>query len=100
MRSRYSAFCVKDLDYLIRTTDPQTRLDFDFEATRQWAESAQFSKLEVLRATQEGNKGLVEFKAHFATSGQPGQVHHEISKFRRQAGQWFFREGKMASVQK
>jgi SEC-C motif-containing protein len=41
-----------------------------------------------------GNKGMVEFKAHFKTLGQEPQVHHELSKFRKQSGVWYFRDGK------
>lgn len=100
MRSRYSAFCVKNLEYLRNTTDPQTRLGFDFEATREWAENAKFLKLEVLSSSEEGNKGLVEFKAHYQMPGEDLEIHHEISKFRKQAGQWFFREGKVSAPEK
>ena len=95
MRSRFSAFCEKNLDYLMATTDPQTRLDFDFDATREWAEAAEFLKLEVLRSTQEGNKGIVEFKAHYRMPNESPTVHHELSKFRKQAGHWYFREGRV-----
>lgn len=98
MRSRYSAFCVKNIAYLMNTTDPQTRMSFDFEATKEWAQSASFLKLEVLRSSEEGTKGVVEFKAHYQMPQHPPEVHHEISKFRKQAGRWFFREGKVSAT--
>lgn len=98
MRSRYSAFCVKNMDYLVDTTDPQTRLTFDFEATKDWADTASFLKLEVLRSSEEGTKGVVEFKAHYQMPEHPPEIHHEISKFRKQAGRWYFREGKVSST--
>lgn len=95
MRSRFTAFAQKNMDYIRVTTDPQTVLSFDMDGTRAWAESAEFFKLEVLRAAEQGNKGLVEFKAHFRAGDAAPEVHHEISKFRKQAGRWYFREGKV-----
>ncbi len=82
MRSRYSAFCVKNLDYIVETTDPQARADMDKKSTEEWMNGAEFSKLEILKATDEGNKGTVEFKAYFKMNGAD-EVHHEISKFRK-----------------
>lgn len=97
MRSRYSAFATQNLDYVQETTDPQTILNFDMKANEEWARSSKFLKLEILKATDEGNKGIVEFKATFQPTGGEPQVHHEISKFRKQAGQWYFREGRVKS---
>ena len=94
MRSRYSAFCTKNLDYVVNTTDPQARPDMDRASTEQWMNDSVFTKLDVLRATDEGNKGTVEFKAYFKMNDND-EVHHEISKFRKQAGTWYFRDGKV-----
>ena len=95
MRSRYSAFCTKNLEYVEATTDPQAMSDFDRESTRAWMDGAKFSQLEILSSSMEGTKGRVEFKAHFQMADAPPEVHHEISRFRKQAGTWFFREGKI-----
>ena len=92
MRSRYSAFCVKNTDYLKATTDPQ--LDIDWTANEDWANKATFTGLEVLKSSQEKNKGLVEFKAHFKVKDE-SHTHHEVAHFRRHQGQWFFREGRI-----
>ena len=94
MRSRYSAFRQKNLDYVIDTTDPQARAEMDTSATLEWMNGAEFTKLEVLASKDEGNKGVVEFKAYFKMNGAD-EVHHEISKFRKQAGSWYFRDGKV-----
>lgn len=95
MRARYSAFCLKDIDFIFETTDSQTRGNFDMNANKEWAEKSTFLKLEVLRSEEQGNKGLVEFKAHFKMGDEPEQIHHEIAKFRQQGGQWYFRDGKL-----
>ncbi len=95
MRSRYSAFALKKIDYILETTDPQTRLKFDMKSNQEWAETSKFLKLEILKTNFEGNKGMVEFKAHYQIGVEPITIHHEISKFRKQAGIWYFRDGKM-----
>lgn len=96
MRSRYSAFVVKNMIYLFNTHDPQTRDQFDLKSNADWAGSVEFTRLEVLNAKQEANKALVEFRAHFRDL-KTGitSTHHELSKFRQQKGVWYFREGKL-----
>lgn len=92
MRSRYCAFAMKHGAYLRDTTDPQTTHLFDHDAQDKWAEQAEFTALEIIRAVENGNKATVEFKAHYRMDGQD-HVHHEVSKFRQQAGTWYFRQG-------
>jgi len=94
MRSRYVAYCQKNIDYIEETTDPQASLDFDREAALEWMNEAEFTKLEILNSTNEGNKGTVEFKAYFRTK-EGEEIHHEVSKFRKQNGQWYFRDGRV-----
>jgi SEC-C motif-containing protein len=94
MRARYSAFCTKNLDFVVDTTDPQARADMDRAATAEWMNNSDFTKLDVLRATDEGNKCTDEFKAYFKMNGED-EIHNEIYKFRKQAGTWFFRYGKV-----
>jgi SEC-C motif-containing protein len=95
MRSRYSAFAVKNMDYLLETHDPQTRDQFDRNANAEWAENSRFTELEILRTEEQGNKGLVEFRVTYEDLKNHKTInHHEISKFRKQNNVWFFREGK------
>ncbi|MEO5668234.1 MAG: YchJ family metal-binding protein [Bdellovibrionota bacterium] len=95
MRSRYAAFCTKDMDYLFETTHPSARASFDRESNTTWAEQAHFEKLEVLGASQMGDRGFVNFKAHFTIDGV-AQVHREASSFRRENGIWYFVDGKVS----
>lgn len=94
MRSRYSAFCVVNMDYLFKTTDLQIRFEFDGKANEAWAKSSQFTKLEILKTEESGNKSIVEFKAYYRTEGQD-HIHHEISTFRRTEGEWYYRSGRI-----
>lgn len=99
MRSRYSAFAKNQMQYLRDTTDPQTLLDIDDDANKEWAELAKFLKLEVIKSEEKGTKGTVEFKAFYIVDDEE-YVHHEVSTFRKQAGQWFFKSGKVKEAKK
>lgn len=95
MRSRYSAYAQRNFEYVLNTTDPQRRFDFDHEASKDWMENSTFTGLEVLSSSEDGNKGIVEFKARFKRGEGAEEVHHELSRFRKQGGVWYFREGKV-----
>lgn len=97
MRSRYTAFSLQKMDYVVETTDPQARAEMDLKANEEWARTSKFLKLEVISSSNEGNKGTVEFKAWFKVGDGEEQLHHEISKFRKQAGVWYFRDGRTKS---
>lgn len=96
MRSRFSAFATKNLDYLFQTLHPQNRFEFDLAANKQWAEQADFKGLEILKAEENGTKGTVDFKATYVMQSET-HVHHEIGTFRKQDGQWFYKQGKIVS---
>jgi SEC-C motif-containing protein len=90
MRSRYSAFAVRDAVYLAATWDPGTRPgDITLDPDLQW------TRLRVL-AVQDGGPtdehGVVEFRAHFRRQGEP-DVLHERSTFVRRAGHWVYTTG-------
>ena len=94
MRSRYVAFCQKNMAYLLKSTDPETRAAFNSAANLEWAESVTFSGLEILKSTQTGEQGVVEFKARYIHNGQE-HVHHENSTFRQIFGVWYFCSGQV-----
>lgn len=87
MRSRYSAFVVGDVDYLLATWHPDTRpAGLDLDPERRW------QQLEIL-ATTGGSMldtaGTVEFRAHYVLGGQAG-FQHEHSRFARVARRWVY----------
>jgi SEC-C motif-containing protein len=94
MRSRYSAFAKNEMAYLTETTDPQSMALIDEDANQEWADRAKFLKLEILSSEEKATKGTVEFKAHYSVDDET-YVHHEVSTFRKQNGQWFFKSGKV-----
>jgi SEC-C motif-containing protein len=97
MRSRYTAYARREVDYLIDTHLPHD------EARRSgilaWAERAAFVGLEVLETVAgqpEDETGVVEFIAHTQEGGRE-QHHRERSRFVRQGGRWYFIDGDASS---
>lgn len=87
MRSRYSAFVVRDAAYLLRTWHPDTRpADLQLDPAMEWR------RLDILSTSRGGpldSEGTVEFKAHFRHDGERG-AHHEKSRFLRVDRRWFY----------
>jgi SEC-C motif-containing protein len=87
MRSRYSAFAVGDVGYLLRTWHPSGRpRSLTLDPALQW------TRLAVLE-TRDGGlfdaTGTVRFRALYRRSGQRG-VLAETSRFVRQDGLWAY----------
>ncbi len=90
MRSRFTAYTRQAIDYLVATTDPDSRPDRI--SIERWATKAVFTGLRIV-ATSEGGaddqQGIVEFVAYYR-SGGVDEVHHERSRFRRRQGVWLY----------
>ncbi|MFD2091027.1 YchJ family protein [Blastococcus deserti] len=90
MRSRYSAFALGHIAYLLETWHPDTRpraLDLD--------PAVRWTGLEVLATTGGGllgAEGTVQFRAHYVTGGRTG-VQQETSRFVREGGRWRYLDG-------
>lgn len=90
MRSRYTAYVLRDDDHVFRTWHPRTRPD-DVSTSPQ----LRWHGLEVLGTEAGGpddDHGLVEFRAHWSTPSDSGALH-ESSRFDRRAGRWFYSGG-------
>lgn len=91
MRSRYSAFVLGDLPYLLDTWHPDTRpseLDPNPPGMK-WL------GLTVKRHTiVDADHATVEFVARNRLAGRATRLH-ETSRFVREAGQWFYVDGDM-----
>lgn len=97
MRARYCAFVEGDIDFLSGSLHPAHRSDHDVEATRRWAEGAEWLGLEIVDTEAGGeddDEGTVEFIATFKEKGLARQ-HHERSSFSKLEGQWYFVDGKI-----
>ena len=89
MRSRYSAYVLHLEPYLLSTWHDSTRpphIRFDDEPELKWL------GLKVKRHETNGDSAMVEFVARYRQGGR-GQRLHEVSRFVREAGQWYYVDG-------
>ncbi|ENW06298.1 YchJ family protein [Acinetobacter beijerinckii] len=95
MRSRYSAFALQQIDYILQTTALGQQTALDRDAIADWSQSNDWLKLEVIQHQPKVDKthALVEFKAHYCDKNQDEKqqhIHHEISHFVLHQQQWYF----------
>ena len=90
MRSRYTAYTFENEGYLLSTWHPSTRPDSLKLADgphKKWL------GLRVSRHEQTGeNHSVVEFVARYKVGGRAHRLH-EISRFVREGGRWFYVDG-------
>ena len=90
MRSRYSAYVVKNADYLVATTHESTRNLFSKDEILRWASENQWQKLEIVSFEET----IVEFKAFFRGPDAKAYIHHERSTFEKVNGHWYYIDGR------
>ncbi|GAB5080653.1 YchJ family metal-binding protein [Arthrobacter sp. AD-310] len=94
MRSRYSAFALLNAGYLRRTWHPDTApKDLELDPDMQWR------RLDILSTGAGGpfdTAGTVEFQARYRHGTERG-VLHELSRFVREDGRWFYVDGDVLS---
>ncbi|MEY8877068.1 MAG: YchJ family protein [Leptothrix sp. (in: b-proteobacteria)] len=91
MRSRYSAFVLDRLDYLLATWHPSTR-PADLTPNEP---GLRWLGLEVRRQKSlDADHAEVEFVARSKLGGRAQRLH-ETSRFVREAGRWFYVDGDM-----
>ncbi len=92
MRSRYTAYTKANVDYLALTMKSPAADHFDKDEARSWAEKISWTKLQIIRSTQDGNRGIVEFIAFYSSDNKETALH-EISEFTCENGQWYYTKG-------
>lgn len=96
MRSRFSAYFFRLVDYLVKSTHPDTRtpgLKRDLEKT---IYEVNWSFLQILSTAKGGKNdktGKVEFIASYYVGKDPGELH-ERSRFKRFKGVWKYLDEK------
>lgn len=90
MRSRYTAFALRDEAWLFATWHPSTRpatLDLAAEPAPKWI------GLTIRAYRPSGPDGaIVEFVARYRVGGRAHRLH-ETSRFVREDGRWYYVEG-------
>lgn len=95
MRSRYTAFAIGSVDYLIQTTATEHRNPADKAIIGEQIKATTWLGLEIVdkkRGSRSDETGIVEFIAHFASEGETAALH-ERSRFRKENGLWVYIDG-------
>lgn len=95
MRSRYTAFCMANIDYLIATHHPTQRQADERQTLARTIADTRWFSLRVLgrdRSKEAVGVGTVEFVAFYQSQGNFGQLH-ERSQFIRQDNRWYYHHG-------
>lgn len=96
MRSRYSAFFFRLVDYLVSSTHPDTREKNLREELDDMVDGMLWRKLKIIsksKGTAVDKKGKVEFIAQYHFDGEFSELH-ENSRFRKYKGQWKYLDDK------
>jgi len=90
MRSRYSAYFFRRVEYLVETTHPDTKSPTLYDEVSESIHGANWSNLTIVDAARGGvkdRKGVVEFIAEFYIGSDKHELR-ERSKFKRFKGRW------------
>jgi SEC-C motif-containing protein len=92
MRSRYVAFVIGDVDWIMDSHHSTTVGEIDRDEVEKWSTGSEWLGLRI-RDTEGGgaddDEGVVSFRARYKVQGQ--QVDHlEHARFEREGGEWRF----------
>jgi SEC-C motif-containing protein len=100
MRSRYTAYCQRAIDYIFATYATTARVGLTKQSIAQWANSVTFVRLQILDTQSDNDEGFVEFSAHYFSQNteknlKDNVLHklHEKSRFIREDNQWCYIDG-------
>jgi SEC-C motif-containing protein len=92
MRSRYTAFVVGDVDWIMDSHHPDTVAEIDRDEVADWSKQSDWQGLSIRETVDGGaddDEGIVVFRARYKLNGQ--EVNHvERAKFLRADGEWRF----------
>lgn len=90
MRSRYSAYVLRLQDYLLATWHASTR---PAELALAESDALRWLGLDIRSQHQSAESARIEFIARYRIGDGPVQKQHEIGRFVREDGRWFYRDG-------
>lgn len=94
MRSRYAAYALGLVDYIMETTHPSFRespQDPWRQQLEQFCRSTRFTGLKVLDAQERAVEATVQFHAGLR-QGARDVSFTELSRFQRIAGRWYYQD--------
>ncbi len=98
MRSRFTAYAMRNEQYLVDTWDKKQLPD----QVNLSGDQVEWSWLEIVTRKKGGvndSKGLVEFKAYYQLDGEE-HVMRESSRFHKVDNQWVYLDGVVKSINK
>jgi len=99
MRSRYSAYVLHEIDYLIDTC--KENMETHRQDIEDWSNNSVWLGLEIISSDIKMVSGVtvgeVQFKATYE-QGKLKNVHHEIACFEKQEEKWLYTIGKIFRV--
>jgi len=90
MRSRYSAYCLGDVNYLQATTHDHSWTDEELKFIQDWADNSEWQHLEII----DSSENMVEFKAYYIYEKKQ-HLHHEKSTFLKVNDMWKYVDGEI-----
>ena len=93
MRSRYCAYVLGLIDYLVATTLPAQQTLLAVEAMAQWSRDSRWIGLTVEKADAidaHAKAGQVTFDARWVDPDGSEHSHRECSDFRKVGNRWYF----------
>ena len=102
MRSRYSAYALGNVAYILSTSDPKIlpptpSLSWTQEVL-DFARGTKFVGLKILSSRQSGGKGSVTFQALLQRLDGQDSSFQEEAHFTRHHGRWYYSGGKVSTV--
>lgn len=98
LRSRFSAFALKNQTYLLETWHPSKRppkVDFSEDKVK-WK---RLDIVEKKKGEDKDVKGIIEFKAYYLLDNDEYAVN-ELSRFCKEQGRWYYLDGVVKSIAK
>jgi SEC-C motif-containing protein len=92
MRSRYTAYVLQDYPHVLKTCHESTRPAADEFDDGQSVDWCALEILDTEAGGQDDDEGIVEFVASYKSQGTVLGLH-EIAKFIKEDGQWFYVDG-------
>lgn len=94
MRSRYSAYCHKNIEYIYKTYHASTRADNPIDAILSFAAQSHFINLAILSSNSESDEGFVTFTVRYLQQNVLCQFT-EKSRFIMEQGRWYYLNGEL-----
>ncbi|MBL1420285.1 MAG: YchJ family protein [Alphaproteobacteria bacterium] len=97
MRSRYTAYTLGNVDYILATWAEEARKAINPADIIKRSKENEYINLKIISkigGTRKHTQGQVEFAASFKSLGKH-QTHHEISNFIKQDEKWYYVDGEV-----